>query len=84
MIRTENFWWNKENYCDSPYLRGKIDGFLRDGNRTIMNRNTNGSRCDICVRNVRSAGSAGPSRPAARIDSDDLIFLELATFTPPG
>ncbi len=44
--------WNKENYCDSPHLRGKIDGFLRDGNRIILNRNTNGSRCDICVQTV--------------------------------
>ena len=28
MIRTENFRWNMDNYCDSPPLRGKIDGFL--------------------------------------------------------
>jgi hypothetical protein len=76
MIRTENFWWNRKNYGDSSHLRGKIDGFLRDGNRAILNRNTNGSRCDICVQNVRpiigSAGSVGPGRPAAPTDSDDF------------
>jgi hypothetical protein len=65
MIWPENFFWNKDNYCDSPHLRGKIDGFLRDGNRAILNRNTNGSRCDICVQTVGSAKSAGPGWPAA-------------------
>jgi hypothetical protein len=49
-------------------LRGKIDGFLRDGNRAILNRNTNESRCDICVRNVGPLGSAGPGLPAAPTD----------------
>ncbi len=71
MMRTENFWWNKENYCDSPHLRG--DGFLPDGSRKIKNRNTNVSRCDICVQNVAwgSAGLAGPGRSVAGTDSDD-------------
>jgi hypothetical protein len=27
IIGTENFWWSEENYCDSPQLRGKVDGF---------------------------------------------------------
>ncbi len=73
MIRTENFWWNKENYCDSSHLRdqrGKIDGFLRNGNQTIINRNTDGSRCDIYVQTVGSNGSAGHGRPAAQTDSE--------------
>ncbi len=76
-IRTENFWWNKENYCDSPHLRGEIDGNLK-----IINRNTNGSRCEFFFQSVGSAGSAGPGGPAARTDSDDLFFLERATFYP--
>jgi hypothetical protein len=82
MIRTENFWWNRDNYCDSPHLRGKIDGFLRDGNRAILNRNTNGSRCDICTQTVGCAMSAGPGRPNAPTDSDDFFFLERASPNP--
>ena len=81
MIGTENFFWKGENYCDSQHLRGKIDGFLRDGNRTIINRNTSWSRCDICVQKW-SIGSAGPGRPGAPTDSEDFVFLERASPTP--
>jgi hypothetical protein len=90
MIGPENFWWSEENYCDSSHLRGKIDGFLRDGNRAIINRNTNGpgSRCDICVQNCRpivgSAVSAGPSRPAAPTDSDDFFSWSGPHLPPRG
>ena len=73
MIRTENFEMNEENYCDNPHLRGKINGFLRDGNRTKINRNTNGSRYNICVHIVGSDGSAGPGRPAAPTESDEFF-----------
>ena len=82
MIGTENFWWSEENYCDSRHLRGNIDGFLPDGIRANINRNTNWSRCDICVQNVESAGSAGPRGPATWTDSDDFFFLERASPTP--
>ena len=82
MIGTENFWWSEENYCDSRHLRGNIDGFLRDGKSGNINRNTNWSRCDICVQNVESAGSAGPRGPATWTDSDDFFFLERASLTP--
>jgi hypothetical protein len=67
MIRTENFRWNMDNYCDSPPLRGKIDGFLRDGIQAIINRNTSWSRCDICVQNVGPlSGPLGRLGPAAQ------------------
>jgi hypothetical protein len=82
MIGTENFWWSEENYCDSRHLRGNIDGFLPDGKSGNINRNTNWSRCDICVQNVESAGSAGPRGPATWTDSDDFFFLERASPTP--
>jgi hypothetical protein len=89
MIRTENFLWNRENYCDSPHLRGKIDGFLRDGNWAILNRNTNGSRCDICIQTVGSAAkSAEPGRPAAPspppTESDDFFPWSGPHLPPPG
>jgi hypothetical protein len=88
MIRSEIFGGIRKptlrSYCKSPQLRGKIDGFLRDGNRAIINQNQDGSRCDICVQTVGSAGSAGPCQPAAQTDSDDFFFLELATSTPTG
>ena len=53
MIGTENFWWNKDNHCDSPHLRGSIGGFLRDGNRAILNRNTNGEQAASSVTLLR-------------------------------
>ncbi len=83
-MRTENFWWNKANYSDSPHLRGKIDGFLRDGNRAMLNWNTNGSRCDICVQTVGCAKSAGPGRPAAPTDPDDFFSWSGPHLPPPG
>jgi hypothetical protein len=82
MIVTENFWWSEENYCDSRHLRGNIDGFLQDGKSGNINRNTNWSRCDICVQNVESAGSAGPRGPATWTDTEGFFFLERASPTP--
>ncbi len=71
----------KTNYCDSSQLRGKIDGFLREGKLRIIIQNTNESRSHIGVQNLESIGLAEPGRPTARTDYDDL-FLEAVTFTP--
>jgi hypothetical protein len=57
-------------HCDSPHLRGKIDGFLRDGNMAVLNRDTwvTTSRCDICVQNVGpSQGLLGQLGPAGQL-----------------
>jgi hypothetical protein len=50
MIGTENFWWSGENYCDSPQLRGKVDGFSarRDSGNIIETR-------------IRPLGRLGPA-----------------------
>ncbi len=85
MIGIEIFWWHEENYCDSTHLRVKIDGFLRDGNRAILNRNTNGSRSDIGVQNVGPLkgpmGRLGLAGPLRRLTQ--TIFFPGAGLTYP-
>jgi hypothetical protein len=86
MIRTENFRRNMDNYCYSPPLRGKIDGFLRDGksgnNKSKHKLVTLRHLCTKCRPIVGSAGSAGPRGPATWTDSDGFFFLERASPTP--
>jgi hypothetical protein len=82
MIRIVNFWWNSENYYDSPHLRGKIDGFFarrESGNIKLKHKwVTLRHLCTNCRPIVGSAGSAGPGRSAAPTG----FFLERASLIP--